>query len=184
VEDILIKRIKEGDNTAFEELYNGYADYALRTAMAVTGSKASAADAVQETFIRIYRNINSFEEDKPFKPWFYKILINECNRIMGKSSKLILMDDFTQDNLQEPVKDDYAFEEYESLYKAIEDLEDINKVPIILKYLRDFKDSEIAEVLGININTVKSRLFKGRQKLQKLIEKLEKGSRGDGSYGR
>jgi RNA polymerase sigma-70 factor (ECF subfamily) len=50
--------------------------------------------------------------------------------------------------------------------------------------LRDFKESEIADILGINVNTVKSRLFKGRQKLQKLIEKLERSNKGDGSYGR
>lgn len=184
MEETLIKRIKEGDNTAFEELYNGYAGYGLRVAMAVTGSKTSAADAVQETFIRIYKNINNFDEEKPFKPWLYKILINECNRILSKNSKVVLIDDFTQGSLQGVMEDAYNFEEYENLYKAIEGLEDINRIPIVLKYLREFKEAEIADILGININTVKSRLYKGRQKLEKLIEKLEKGHKGDGSYGR
>lgn len=184
MEETLIRRIKEGDNRAFEELYNGYAANALRAAIAITGSKASAADAVQETFIRIYKNIEDFQEAKPFKPWFYKILVNECNRILSKNSKVLLIDDFTQDKLQDSTKDEYSFEEYESLYEAIEALEDINRIPIILKYLRDFKENEIADILGINVNTVKSRLFKGRQKLQKLIEKLERSNKGDGSYGR
>jgi RNA polymerase sigma factor (sigma-70 family) len=174
----LLQKIIEGDDQAFAELYNKYADYALRVAMAVTGSKANAADAVQETFIRVYKNIDSFDIDKPFQPWLYRILINECNRILSKNSKVIFIDDFTENNLLGSDEDDYKFEQYETLYKAIESLEDNNKIPIILSYLKGFKDSEIAEILGLNINTIKSRLFKGRQKLKRLIEKLE----GNGDY--
>ena len=80
----LISKVKSGDKKAFEELYNIYAEQALRTAMAITKNKASAADAVQEAFIRVYNNINSFDESKPFSPWFYKILVNECNRLLSK----------------------------------------------------------------------------------------------------
>lgn len=177
----LLKNIREGDQEAFAELYNKYAEYALRVAMAVTKNKMSAADAVQESFIRVYKNIHSFDIDKPFEPWFYRILINECNRIMGKNSDLILVDDFIENNLQEAVKDDHKFEEYESLYKAIESLEDNNKIPIVLKYLKGFQENEIAEILGINVNTIKSRLFKGRQKLKRVIEMLEGGSKSYGS---
>jgi RNA polymerase sigma factor (sigma-70 family) len=173
VDRALLQSIKEGNNEAFEELYNKYAGYALRVAMAVIGNKASAADAVQETFIRVYRNINNFDVDKPFEPWFYRILINECNRILGKNSNVVLIDDFVEKDLQGSIEDDYSFQEYESLYKAIENLDDNNRVPIVLKYLKGFKESEIAEILGINVNTIKSRLLKGKQKLRKLLEKLE-----------
>jgi RNA polymerase sigma-70 factor (ECF subfamily) len=83
-----------------------------------------------------------------------------------------------QDYIRE--EDDYSFEEYEDLYKAIESLEDGNRIAITLKYLKGFKEAEIAEILGININTVKSRLFKGRQKLRNIIEKFEGGSKVNG----
>jgi RNA polymerase sigma factor (sigma-70 family) len=169
----VLEKIREGDKVAFAELYNKYADYALRVAMAVTRNKMSAADAVQEAFIRVYRNIQTFDLDKAFEPWFYRILINECNRILGKNSNIILIDDFIENNIESSSQDDYNFEEYETLYKAIEGLEDNNRIPIILKYLRGFKESEIAEILGINVNTIKSRLFKGRQKLKDVIERLE-----------
>jgi RNA polymerase sigma factor (sigma-70 family) len=171
----LLQKIREGDKVAFAELYNKYADYALRVAMAVIRNKMSAADAVQEAFIRVYRNMHTFDLDKAFEPWFYRILINECNRLFGKNSNIVLIDDFIENNIESSSEDEYNFEEYESLYKAIEGLEDNNRIPIILKYLRGFKESEIAEVLGININTIKSRLFKGRQKLKSVIERLEGG---------
>lgn len=180
----LLQKIREGDKEAFQELYNKYAEYALRTAAAITRNKMNAADAVQETFIRIYKNIESFDIDKPFEPWLYRILVNECNRILSKNSNTILVDDFIQNNLQGVIEDQRKFEEYESLYKAIESLDDNNKIPIILKYLKGFKENEIAEILDINVNTIKSRLFKGRQKLKTLIEKLERGSDNYESNGR
>lgn len=180
----LLQKIREGDKEAFQELYNKYAEYALRTAAAITRNKMNAADAVQETFIRIYKNIESFDIDKPFEPWLYRILVNECNRILSKNSTTILVDDFIQNNLQGVIEDQRKFEEYESLYKAIESLDDNNKIPIILKYLKGFKENEIAEILGINVNTIKSRLFKGRQKLKTLVEKLERGSDNYESNGR
>lgn len=171
----LLQDIREGDKDAFGQLYNIHAEYALRVAMAVTRNKISSADAVQETFIRIYKNIHRFDIDKPFGPWFYRILINECNRILSKTSNVNFKEDFLEDNLYGAIEDNHKFEEYESLYKAIESLDLNNKIPIVLKYLKGFKESEIAEILGINVNTIKSRLFKGRQKLKSVIEMLEGG---------
>lgn len=59
-------------------------------------------------------------------------------------------------------------------------MKDINRIPIVLKYLKGFSEEEIAQILDININTVKSRLFKGRQKLRKYLEILEGGSEKHG----
>lgn len=171
----LLKKVKEGDKYAFADLYNEYAEYALRVAMAVTRNKVSAADAVQEAFIKVYRNIYSFDLDKSFDPWFYRILINECNRVLGKTPKEMITGNYIEEDINISIKDEYKFEEYENLYRAIQNLEYINRAPIILKYLKGFKESEIADILEINVNTVKSRLFKGRQKLKSLIEQFEGG---------
>lgn len=173
----LLQKVREGDTEAFAELYNKYAEYALRVAMAVTRNKMSAADAVQESFIRVYKNIDTFDINRPFSPWLYKILMNECNRILAKTPNTIPVDNFIENNLQGAIEDHHKFQEYESLYKAIDTLDDNNKIPIVLKYLKGFKESEIAEILGINVNTIKSRLFKGRQKLKIALEILEGGSK-------
>jgi RNA polymerase sigma factor (sigma-70 family) len=93
MEKEIIQRIQQGDEKAFAELYHLYAEYALRVAMAVTKSRANAADAVQETFIRVYDHIDRFNLTKDFKPWFYRILLNECNRLMKKQAKMVAMSD-------------------------------------------------------------------------------------------
>lgn len=176
----VIARIKEGDKRAFEQLYNEYAEYAIRTAYAITKNNADASDAVQEAFIRVYRNIIFYDEDRPFKPWFYKILVNECNRIMKRKSKVIPIDQYLDDHYMGTQEDDYKFEKYEELYAAVQELNEINRIPIILKYLNNLSEKEIAEILDINVNTVKSRLFKGRERIKRALSKMKEGREKNG----
>jgi len=176
VEELLLYRVKKGDTEAFAQLYEKYAEYALRVATAITKSEANAADAVQETFIRVYHHIGSYNLNKPFKPWFYKILINECNRILKKTSKVYPISDYLERESHLAGEDAHDFVEYEGLYRAIEDLDDKIRIPVVLKYLQGFREAEIAQILGTNINTVKSRLYKGRQKLKKFMKSFEERS--------
>ncbi len=171
----LVSRIKDGDKKAFKALYDQYADYAIRVATVITRNKTYAADAVQETFIRIYKNIDSFDESKPFEPWLYRILVNECNRLLKNQSKTIAISDYIEENPLLSEEDSHRFEEYEDLYSAIQELEENNRVPIILKYLKGFSELEIADTLDLNVNTVKSRLYKGREKLRQMLEKYSEG---------
>jgi RNA polymerase sigma-70 factor (ECF subfamily) len=172
LESQLIERIKRKDKEAFKELYNLYANQAIRTAIAITKSNATASDVVQETFIRVYKNIDRFDNIKAFKPWFYKILINECNRVMKTSSNVVYLEDSDKEAISGSSADMYEFQEYEDLYTAIKSLDDDVRIPIVLKYLKGFKEEEIADILTLNLNTVKSRLFRGRQKLKAAITKL------------
>lgn len=176
MEIVLIKKIINGDMSAYKELYDTYSGYALRTAYAITKNKDDASDAVQETFLKIYKNINTFDLSKPFKAWFYRILINECNNILRKRAPVVSMHEYLENNNQFSTNDTYAYEENETIYKALDHLNDMNRTPIVLKYLNDFTEKEIASILDINIGTVKSRLFNGRNKLREIIERLEKRS--------
>jgi RNA polymerase sigma-70 factor (ECF subfamily) len=173
MEKDIISRIKKSDKESFAQLYNEYAEYAIRTATAITGNRIDASDAVQEAFIRVYQNIMFYDEERPFKPWFYRILVNECNRVIKRRSKVVLMDKYMDSNSTGSQHNDYKFEEYEELYAAIQGLKEINKIPIILKYLNDFSEKEIAKILDININTVKSRLLKGRERLKHALLKIK-----------
>ena len=82
----IVKRVKMGDNEAFEELYQILSKPALRTAYAILKDQYHSMDAVEETFLKVYSNIDKFNNSKLFKPWFYKILTNECYRIYNKNN--------------------------------------------------------------------------------------------------
>ena len=173
MEKEILKQIKKDKKNGFTLLYNQYADYALRTAFSIMKDREKSSDAVQETFIRVYKNIDSYDPTKPFKPWFYRILLNECNRILRKEKQNISFDQLQPilDSLNEDPNDD----EYSELYDVIQNLDDINRIPIILKYIHDFSEKEIAETLDQNVNTIKSRLYKGRQKLREALPNFLKG---------
>ncbi|MEK9196847.1 RNA polymerase sigma factor [Ureibacillus sp. 179-F W5.1 NHS] len=176
----IVHQFQNGDASAFRNLYDLYFDYAIRAATIVMNNNHFyAKDAVQETFIRVYQNIHLYDPSKPFKPWFYKILLNECNRILKRNSNVISIGDRIGMLEQEGhLKEEMSrYVEYENLYDAIQKLDYHNRIPIILKYLNGFKEQEIAEIMDENINTIKSRLLKGKQKLKRFLSSDKEGDK-------
>ena len=167
----LIQNIKAGDRSSFKKLYDMYADAALRTAARITGDSELAKDAVQETFIRVYRSIISFDTDRPFKPWFYRILINECSRLLRKRPKVISLNRLCDEEGYQVA--DREREDYMDLYNAVLSLKDIYRIPVVLKYLHGFTEREVADIMELNQNTVKTRLLKAREMLRKKLETAE-----------
>lgn len=164
----LIKKIKKGDQQAFKKMYDSYADYALRSAYAITKNNNHAADIVQETFIKVYRNIEQFNSIKPFKPWFYQILLNESRRYMKKQNKQATP--IESEDLLDYLHEQHPKEEkHDDLERALDQLSEMHRTVLTLKYINEFTEREIAELLELNINTVKSRLFKARGKLRMHI---------------
>lgn len=161
----LVKRIKKGQQHAFRELYELHVDYALRTAYGIVRNKSDAADIVQETFIRIYKSIHQFDVKKPFKPWFYQILVNESRRFLIKRSKAGISTSSEQllDYLHQSQNEG---RNYDSLEIAMENVPDNTRALLILKYLNGFTEKEIATILDLNQSTVKSRLYKARNELR------------------
>lgn len=161
-----IRKIAKGDAEAFRVFYEEYIDKASRIAIAILKDKEFAKEVVQETFIRVYKSFSTFDQSKQFEPWFYRILTNECNRFLKKQKKLVDFKEYTEDMDVQEVEE----EDYEELNIAIQNLKDIYRIPLILKYLKGFSEKEIAETLDINQNTIKTRLYKAREILrEKLI---------------
>ncbi|WP_342514056.1 RNA polymerase sigma factor [Sporosarcina sp. FSL K6-1522] len=162
-----IQKIQAGDKESFRLFYEAYADYAIRTASAITRNREMAKDAVQETFIRVYRQIHSYQPELPFDPWFYRILTNECLRLLKKEAPLSKFEHPDLEN--DPALAEQSFDHLADLYDTIQSLDDAHRIPLILKYIKGFTEKEIADILGLNHNTVKSRLFKGRKRLKKQL---------------
>lgn len=167
-EKTVLKKIKKGDQLAFKLLYDGYAEYALRSAYGITSNYNHASDIVQETFLKVYRNIDQYNMRRPFKPWFYKILLNESKRYMKKQNTqgIPIETEQLMDYLNRRQNEN---ENGQDVKAALEELSDQHRTILTLKYISGFKEREISELLELNINTVKSRLYKGRQKLKGII---------------
>ena len=165
----LLKRFRKGEGEAFRTLYETYGERALRLARVVTKDDGLAADAVQEAFLRVYRYRRRYDPDKPFSVWLNRIVVNECRRLMGKSRGLKLVTAEMQPEMA--AEDTSRYVEYQSLYRALEDLPETLRVPLVLKYCNGCKEVEIAEILDISHSAVKSRLYDGRKKLRSAMER-------------
>ncbi len=166
-DDWLIK-IRSGEKESFRHFYEAYADSAIRTASAITKNREMAKDAVQETFVRIYRNIDSYNSLMPFEPWFYRILTNECLRLLKKD---VHYSKFEHTNLEnEPLLTEESFGALDDLYDMIQSLSNDQRIPVILKYIEGFSEKEISTILSLNQNTLKSRLYKARKQLKEQLD--------------
>lgn len=170
-----IIRLRQGDCGAFRLLFDAYADKALRFASVYVRNSDLAKDIVQETFIRVYRNIGSFDVEKPFEPWFYRILTNECLRDLEKRKVAEVPLESIENQMAYAGNTAYEFEEAGTLTGIIGSLEDMYRIPLILMYLEGFTEQEIAKILDLNVNTVKSRLYKTRQRLREALARIEGG---------
>lgn len=171
MESFSITREELKMKSGFESVYNHYFDSAMRIAKAILKDESLAADAVQETFLRVYRNSDTYDEERSFSAWFNTILINECKRVLEKRKHITYLTEYED-------KDATSWnEEWEVKYTVeniLEELEDKIKIPIVLKYIQGLKVEEIAQSMDLNPNTVKSRLAFGRNKLREFYTKFYK----------
>lgn len=122
-------------------------------------------DAVQNAILNAYTKLSSLKNEEYFKTWLVRILINECSTILRRQQRLAPYDAAAAEAIPTPAADDYS-----DLYAAITALEEKLRLPVELYYLEGFKTREIAGMLGIPENTVKTRLRAAREHLRKDLK--------------
>lgn len=159
----LAHKTQKGDARAFDELYQLLASRALRTASGILLSPQDAADAVQETFIRIWAHIDRYHLTRPFAPWFYRILINECRRILKKRKITISLDCVAEHSV--PFQ---AITQGE-IKEALNHLSERQRMAISLKYLSGLTEKDVARLMRTTLPAVKCLLVRARDALGKEL---------------
>lgn len=178
----LLIRAKEGDNTAFEEIVKMYQQKVCNTIFFMIKNENIVEDLAQEVFIKVYRNITKFNEESSLYTWIYRITMNTCIDQIKKEKKLIYVSTFieTEDGEMEAQFEDEKQRlddilenkiRKETLLKAIKSLSAEQRALIVLRDIQEFKYMEIAEMLKLNLGTVKSKISRARQNLKELLEK-------------
>lgn len=182
LESILLKKVKEGNQTAFEKLILQYEKQVYNIAYRMFYNEADAKDISQEVFLRIYQKIHTFEETSKFSTWLYRITINICiDELRKRKGKETYSIDETykqedgemtkQYKLQEQGPEEVFLqkERIEALHKGIQKLPEDYKAVIILRDLQNFSYQEIADILSCSLGTVKSRISRGRIQLKNIL---------------
>lgn len=176
----LIARVRDGDIQALGELYRRHKTRVYRTAMAITHDERMAEDILQETFLRIHRYADSFDQSQPFEPWLYRVTVNLAYSWINRAKRWVHFFQGTLERLRAPDRHDPERvaedrEQIAILQRAINALPDSHRVAVILYYLEGLSVSDVAYALNVPEGTVKSRLYYAREKLRKAITEEGQG---------
>ncbi len=160
-----VKMAISGDKQAFIEIIGRNADMLYRIALSYLKNRDEAQEAVQEVTFRAYRNIKSLQSEEFFNTWLVRILINYCNNELKRRSKTILSLDFLPADTSEDMIQKLTLEE------AVYMLPHIYKEVIILRYFHDMKINTISQVTGHPEGTVKVRIKRALEMLEKKLDK-------------
>ena len=171
----LVKRAKNKDEKAFDELILAIKEEMYLIAKTRLYSDDDIADAMQETILQCFKNLHRLKNNKFFKTWVIRILINECNIIYRKKyrqtkifNKLSISK--TTVEIANPFNITEDKIDFDILLKHLNEKE---QLILALHYNSKYTPDEISDILGINANTIKSTIYRTKQKLRKYLEKEE-----------
>lgn len=177
----LIQKAKAGDEGSFESLILGCQSRAFNIAIRYLKNEEDALDALQESFIKIFRHLNSFKEDSRFDTWVYRIVVNTCNDMLRKNSNQKITDSIfkTEDEKETIIEipdvsgsPEVVFDQKEKAKHIVSCLEKLNqeqKEIIVLRDIHGFSYDEISGILNCSIGTVKSRINRSRLRLREIL---------------
>ncbi|MGN9095660.1 RNA polymerase sigma factor [Flintibacter porci] len=143
--------------------------YFYRLAYQYVGDRDLAMDLVQDAVVKALQHWESLREPEAVRSWFYRILVQECMSFLRQNRRVIYLAEPPE---QIQSSQESALEDREALQQAIDRLSPKLKTVVLLRFYEEMQLSEIAEITGTNLSTVKSRLYKG---LKKLRESLQEG---------
>ena len=178
----LIARFQKGDVQAYDVLVRRYKDQLLNYVYRFVGNRSDAEDIVQDTFLRVYKNKHYYKEIAKFSTWVYTIAGNLAKTELRrrKRRKIFSISNFVNEERDYDIPDVEKNPEQEVdgslkdgiIQKAIEKLPPKFKEVILLRDVQGFSYEEISQILSIPLGTVKSRVNRGRLKLQEDLKFL------------
>ncbi len=161
-EDELLQRIKDGDISSLDELVALYYPGILRYCLWHTQNRQTAEDATQETFLKAIRHLDAYVHRGKFKAYIYKIAANACIDYSRKRITERLPDDLAEsDNRLEQIESE------ENFAWLLRRLPNEQQEVVMLRFVHELKIREIAEVIGVPMRTVQSRLRSALKRIEK-----------------
>ena len=189
-ENEIIRSVLRGNVNDFEKLVTAYEKNVYNLALRMVGDPEDAADMTQETFIKAYRALSSFRGDSKFSSWLYRIASNVCLDFLRSRSRhpqvsLSTVDEDDRATFELPDMRQNPEEQLmkklgmEAVRRGLEQLPEQQRQILVLRELGGLSYAELAQTLGLEEGTVKSRIFRARKRLCALL--LCDGNISDGA---
>jgi RNA polymerase sigma-70 factor, ECF subfamily len=172
---VWLEQARRGDRLAFARLVEAYQGPIYNLAYRMLGNAAEAEDATQETFIRMYTKLHTYQPDRKLSSWVLSIASHYCiDRLRRRRGAFLSLDDEpVAETLRtgNPGPEETAMrgEARDTVYAALDRLAPAYRVPLILRYWHDLSYEEIAEVMGLSVQAVKSRLHRARLQISEQL---------------
>ncbi len=176
----LITRFQRGQPRSFEAIFDRYKDYVYRVAFFMLRHREEAEEATQETFLDLLRALPNYDihGQARFETWLYRVTVNRCKmRFRRKTPPSAEWEDLEESLEWLPVgqseRPETALLKQETavaLWKGVDALPEEHRTAVLLRYQQGLSYDEIAQVLGIKVGTVKSRLYNAHSKLKQWLE--------------
>jgi RNA polymerase sigma-70 factor (ECF subfamily) len=187
---LLVERLRQGEERAYEELLHRFQQPVYNLVYRLMNDPSDANDVVQEVFLKVFRNVDTFRSQSTLKTWIYRIAVNEAHnhrRWFSRHRKQevgLERDDREQgyrDTLSDPGRSPFDLaanqETHEMIESALEGLNPTFRTAVVLRDMEDLSYEEIADVLQIHLGTVKSRIMRGREALRSaLVTRMAEGA--------
>lgn len=173
----LVRRAQKEDKEAFEELIRRHQHRVFAVAAGILRKREDVEDIAQQVFVKAYFSLKRFDQRAAFSTWLYKITVNECWDLLRKKKvrPLVYESDLSEEQARQAISS--AEKQNEGLdisdrlaarqrvERLLDGLDERDRLMLMLKEVEGFSIEEIAEVLGLNANTVKVRLFRARRRV-------------------
>ena len=178
----LVEKVQQGDMDAFGKLYELMSPRSLFVALEIVKNKQDAEDILQESFITALEKINTLDKSESFVGWFNRIVANKSKDFL-KKKKPVLFDEEEKQVFELIPDEDKEFSPQDNfndsemrkmVLDAVNELSDEKRICVLLHYYNEMSIADIAETVGSNENTVKSRLFQARKDLSAKFKELER----------
>ena len=184
-EQELVTRAKQGDQDAFARLVEANQNKIYSLALRMTGNPEDGADLAQEAFLKAWRSLPAFQEESSFSTWLYKLTSNLCIDFLRKEKRrkaavtTVSLDDDGDDSPPAQVPDHRFTPETEverrelraAMSRALQNMSDEHRQILILREVEGLSYTEIADLLGLEEGTVKSRIARARISLRNILQK-------------
>jgi len=170
VDELYIKKVLNGDTEAFRYFVTQYKDLAFSIAVSVVKNEFTAADVVQEAFVKAFEHLKSFKGKSKFSSWLMRIVINEAYKVVQRN-KVKYTDEFIE---LEAISKDELKEADQKFYvnEVLKGMTPNESLVLRLFYLNENNITEICEMTGWNESKVKVTLHRARKSMEQKMKKL------------
>ena len=167
----IVELVRIKNKELYAKIIERYENKLIRYAEYLIGDYDKASDAVQDSFIKAYINLNGFDVKKKFSSWIYRIVHNEAINLLDKNKKTLKLDPKIDFDSGVNIEDSYVKEELVShAHKCLEEMDLIYREPLSLFYIENKSYEEISDILRLPMGTVAVRINRAKAILKKICQ--------------